>query len=432
MTPVVGIGPGTWLDDFLLRRLLGRGAMAEVYLAEQRSLSRSVAVKILSPAWATNAEQVTRFHREVRTLALLQHPNIVTAFYAGHAHDVHYLAMHFVQGGTLQDRLRSSGPLSEAEALSVVYKVADALQFAWERHGLIHRDVKPANIMIDADGEVKLTDLGISKCVYETGSITHGHRIFGTPHYMSPEQARGELNLDFRSDQYSLGATLYHLLAGSPPFETSDVNEIIRRQKNENPTPIHLRRSGISKACASCLARMMAKQREQRYQSWGELLHVVGNILSESPTQNILVEDATMTSSPPRSRPSRLPVLLLLLAMAIGAAWWLHKERGLTIKDIQRVPQEMQRAGAKVREQYILMDGAVLAFQAHLAEHREQKRRVQEVMTELDRQVDRLVGEGQREQAVALYLNYAGPLAKESEIERQERIAALNQIGDGH
>lgn len=427
MTPVVGIGPGTWLDDFLLRRLLGRGAMAEVYLAEQRSLSRSVAVKILSPAWASSTEQVTRFHREVRTLALLQHPNIVTAFYAGHDHDVHYLAMHYVQGGTLQDRLRRSGPLSEAEALSVVYKVADALQFAWERHGLIHRDVKPANIMIDADGEVKLTDLGISKCVYETDSITHGHRIFGTPHYMSPEQAKGELDLDFRSDQYSLGATLYHLLAGRPPFETSDVNEIIRRQIHENLAPIHLRRPGVSKACASCLTRMMAKRRDQRYQSWGELMHVVGSILSESPTQNILVETPALAADPPRLRPSRSLVMLLLLAVGTAAAWWLHAERGLTVKDIQRVPQEVQKAGAKVREQYIMMDGAVLAFQAHLAEHREQKRRVQEVMTELDQQADRLVAEGLRDQAVALYLNYAGPLAKESESYRQARIAALDQ-----
>lgn len=438
MTPAEGIGPGTRLDDFFLIRQLGRGAMGEVYLAEQRSLSREVAVKILSPAWTSTTEQVTRFRHEVRTLARLQHPNIVTAFYAGQAHGLLYLAMHYVRGGTLHDRVRDKGPMSEEESLSVVYKVADALRHAWNEHGLIHRDIKPANIMIDHDGEIQLTDLGISKYVYEDASATHGHRVFGTPHYMSPEQARGELRLDFRTDQYSLGVTLYHLLAGRPPFDASQVNEVMRLQCETSPVSIRTVRPELSGACVRCLERLMAKRKEDRFSSWEELMATVSAALEAPSTRSVLIEP----SRPSGRRRGRRIGWVFALLIAIAGATYVYRTtqdpsdrrplppRVQQIVDSARAtPDVLAEAMAVLQEQIGRAGDAAEAARLRFGMqrlHRERDVRVKEVMNHLDHQAQPFIQAGQAKQAAEVYLRYDGPWSVESEAQRMERAEALD------
>lgn len=270
MVPAVGVGVGAVLGDFELLRLLGQGAMGHVYLAMQASMERRVAVKILAPGMTASALSLNLFLQEIRTLARLQHPNIVTAFAAGQEQDCHYLAMYYVRGETLQHRLNRKGMLSEEEALSVICQVGEALKYAWEQHGIIHRDVKPGNIMIDAGGEIKLMDLGISKCVYEEAAQVGGPRIFGTPHYMSPEQARGEPNLDFRSDQYALGVTFYRMLSGSPPCDEPSMQAVIDHQAHATDA-LHLK-SPVSRRSRRIVERLTAVHPDGRYPSWDDLL----------------------------------------------------------------------------------------------------------------------------------------------------------------
>lgn len=429
MTPAVGVGPGTRLDDFLLKRRIGRGAMADVYLAVQRSMERTVAVKILSPAWSSNEEMADRFRREVRTLARLGHPHIVTAFYAGRSRGINYLAMQFIEGGSLAEHLQRHGPMPEAEALSVVYKVADALRYAWKEHGLIHRDIKPANIMLKPDGEVLLTDLGISKFIYEDESMTHGPRVFGTPHYMSPEQAKGRLDLDFRSDQYSLGATLYHMLAGAPPFNSSDVKEIMTLQCNADPPPIDKRRPGVSRECTLLLERMMAKDPKKRYPSWDAVMEAAGEIISMTPTQDVVLSEqvepaAPLSPAPPRSKPGLVERLAwLMVVLAVVAVVWLgtrFREEGPAA--IKAIPADVREMGGAVRDQIGLVKEEV----GSLREHREEDKRREElaarILEALDEEAARLVVLDQLEEAIAVYRDYEGPLADEIRSQRRERI----------
>ncbi len=447
MTPASGVGPGVILDDFKLLQRIGRGAMGDVYLARQQSLSRQVAVKVLSPGMTSTPGQVERFRTEMRTLARLQHPNIVTAFYAGHSHGVHYLAMSYVGGESIYDRIQRTGYLSEDEALSVVYKVAEALRYAWNAHGLIHRDIKPANIMIDTDGEVKLTDLGISKYVYEETSAAERSSIFGTPHYMSPEQVRGELDIDFRSDMYSLGATLYQMLTGRPPFEAESIEAIMECQLREPPPPVRDARPDLSRGGEQILLTLLAKNRDGRYDSWSDLLAVVHRTLSDQMPMHIAATPPAVTAEQVIKRDRRrtlrrrfvLIPLLIGLAAFIGVRGWdlylQEREYELlagtvheAIGDHQAPPDKLRKAIGALRDRM------------HRAEHvgdrerfgllmqrakREQERRVREVVDFLDHRALPFIEAGQGREAAAVYLNYDGPWAEESAEARTVRAEGL-------
>ena len=429
MTPAVGVGPGTRLDDFLLGRWIGRGAMGEVFLAEQQSLLRTVAVKILSPAWGRNPEMTERFQREVRTLAQLQHPHIVIAFAAGQSRGVHYLAMQYVKGGSLQELVHHQGPMTEVEALSVAYTVADALRYAWRDHGLIHRDIKPANIMVDPEGEVRITDLGISKCIYEEESVTRGHRVFGTPAFMSPEQARGELDLDFRSDQYSLGATVYHLLTGGPPFDTADVDKAIRMLgARQRPPPVHAQRTDLSPACRACLERMMAVEPMDRFRSWSEVMDAVGSVLAAHPTRELVMAPEGKTGANRPRRKKKRPVIMRLAVVAIVAAGGLLGYRWAETHSLvaEWVPGDLREAGRSVSEPYRRAEGAVNEFLDERAAEKEMALRAAEIMDVLDQQAALQVVKGHVDKAIAVYRDYEGPLADETKPERRKRIAELS------
>lgn len=271
IVPRIGPGPGATVGGFRITKLIGKGGMGEVYLARQLSLDRDIALKILPHAITTDKENVERFLKEVRVLAKLEHPNIVTAYEAGVDDGVHYLAMGYVRGETLEDCLKKRGAFAEAEALRLIAKLAAAMGYAWHKHQLIHRDIKPANVILDETGEPKLADLGLTKSLGESGGLTMSGTIMGTPSYMSPEQVDGKDNVDFHADIYALGATLYHMLTGQIPFAATTLMESLRKQATERlPDPRQFVPT-LSEGCVRVLARMLAKDPTDRYPSWQSL-----------------------------------------------------------------------------------------------------------------------------------------------------------------
>ncbi|MBN2449656.1 MAG: protein kinase, partial [Lentisphaeria bacterium] len=193
--PEARVDCGATLAGFRLESRLGKGGMGEVFLARQLSVERRVAVKVLPPGFATNGEAVHRFLHEGKLAAKLDHHHIVTVFEAGEDNGNFYLAMAYVEGESLDRRLKREGPLPEVEALRVVRAMADALAYAWDEFQLLHRDIKPANIMVDRRGRPFLMDLGLAKSLGEDSGMTLSGTVLGTPHYMSPEQALGSSDL---------------------------------------------------------------------------------------------------------------------------------------------------------------------------------------------------------------------------------------------
>ena len=268
------------VGDYELLHLLGVGGMGEVFLARQKSVDRQVAVKILLPALGNNQNYLKRFFSEVRHLAKIDHPGVVRAIEAGVDKNVCYFSMMYAVGNDVKRLLSAKGPFSEKQALNIVKMVAEALDYAWQRHQMIHRDIKPANIMVCDDGQIKLLDLGISKFIDEKDEdkeATKRGMMVGSPYYMSPEQSRGEA-VDFRSDIYSLGATLYMMLTGKPPFDGESTMAVISQHCSSPVPDPRLVQPSISHATVLLINRMMAKSPEQRFGSWQELIREVEKI----------------------------------------------------------------------------------------------------------------------------------------------------------
>ncbi|OVE78057.1 hypothetical protein BVX99_00745 [bacterium F16] len=260
---------GTVVGNFEIGYHLGEGAMGQVFSAKQLSMDRQVALKIIPPE-VMNEEAVAQFNNEVKMLAKLSHQNIVTAYEAGEDKGIYYLAMAFIEGMNLDDVLKE-GAVPEEQALNLVIYIATALKYSWDQYKMIHLDIKPGNIMIDSQGTVKLMDLGIAKI--PTGKEGDGDKtVLGTPRYMSPEQASGEPDLDWRSDQYSLGATLYHILTGEPPFPGDDPQDVMRLHISAPLRPPISINETISRETNEVIKRMMAKSRDRRFESWDGLI----------------------------------------------------------------------------------------------------------------------------------------------------------------
>ena len=218
-TTILGEEPIPGIPGYKILRLLGVGGMGQVFLAEETALGRQVAIKLVSPSPGLGEQTYKRFAREARTLARVEHPNIVRVYAFGEAEGRSYLAMEYVEGEGLSQLIRRSGSLDLDEALRILLQTVDALDAAWE-HGIVHRDIKPSNILIDPKQQVRVADFGLAKTTHsETDPrITMTGCMVGTPYYMSPEQAQGADNLDLRCDIYSLGIVLYEMLTGKPPF----------------------------------------------------------------------------------------------------------------------------------------------------------------------------------------------------------------------
>ena len=267
------------IGGFEIISRLGRGGMGAVYKARQVSMDRLVALKVLPPALAKDQNFLERFFREARAVAKLNHPNIVQGIDVGSADKYYYFAMEYVEGETVQSLISRDGAMPERKALEIVLQVAHALHHA-HRHNMVHRDVKPDNIMVTPAGVAKLCDLGLAKSLAGDSAMTQTGLAVGTPHYISPEQARGDQDVDIRADIYSLGATLYHMVIGRTPFSGSTAAVVMTKHLNEAVPDPRTIRPDLSLGLVRLLARMMAKERSDRQQSPEALINDISLALS--------------------------------------------------------------------------------------------------------------------------------------------------------
>lgn len=271
------------IGRYELIQKIGEGGMGSVYKARDTSTGRIVALKVLPPNLAQDKTFMGRFQREAIAVTRLEHPNIVRGLDVGSAGGAHYIAMEFIDGQDCDKILARRNRLPEKEAIRIALQVAKALQYAATKR-LVHRDIKPANILVTQDGKAYLTDLGLAKSTSATAAkLTQTGITMGTPHYISPEQAMGAPDLDIRSDIYSLGATLYHLVTGRVPFEGSSPAVIVAKHLTEElPNPKDIVPE-LSPGLVAVLEKMLAKDRNDRYQDPAQLVADLQNLLEDKP-----------------------------------------------------------------------------------------------------------------------------------------------------
>jgi len=252
------------IAGYRLEEKLGAGSMGTVHRARQLSLDREVAIKILSPHLARKKDYVERFLREARAVAKLNHPNVISGIDAGEENGVRYFVMEYASGMTVGRLLERGGAMDESRVLRIARQIGRALEHAHEA-GLVHRDVKPDNILVTRDHVAKLCDLGLAKDSPEEG------RALGTPAYISPEQAQGAADVDIRSDLYSFGCTLYHMLTGRVPFE-GNAKVVMVKHLTEEAKPVRALQSDVSEGMQGIVERLMRKEPIDRFASPRELV----------------------------------------------------------------------------------------------------------------------------------------------------------------
>ena len=339
-------------------RKLGSGGMANVYLAEDQELGRRVAIKILNDRHANDDQFVERFRREAKNAAGLSHPNIVSIYDRGEAEGTYYIAMEFLDGRSLKELIVSRGPAPIHVAIDYTRKILDALRFA-HRNGIVHRDIKPHNVIVDPEGRAKVTDFGIARA--GTSQMTEVGSIIGTAQYLSPEQAKGA-PVDQTSDLYSVGIVLYELLTGKVPFSGDSPVEIAMKHISAIPEPPSTLRPDVPEDLDKVVLRALAKTPEERYQSAEEmdrdLARVAEGVAISRETEEAATQilsrahltPATMVAAPPRppaevlyeyeeprrGRPFWPWLLVLLLLVAAGLTGWFV---------YQQVKDELGEAG---------------------------------------------------------------------------------------
>jgi serine/threonine-protein kinase len=351
----MGTIPQVLQDRYEVGRLLGAGGMAEVYEGHDRLLARRVAIKVLLSQYAHDPAFLTRFRREAQAAASLSHPNIVAVFDTGSQDDTWFIVMEYVAGRTLKEIIRAEGPATPARAAEICADVASALASAHAR-GIVHRDVKPGNVMLTTDGKVKVMDFGIARAS-AVPSITQTAAVVGTAQYIAPEQAQG-LEVDARSDVYALGCCLYEMLTGQVPFAGPTPVAIAYRHVQDNPTPPRVLNPDVPVSLERVCLKAMAKRPDDRYQTALEMRQdleraragapvAAGIPLASQPTQTLgrgSLADAQTTvmnrptavapgratraggsgpygraGAPAEQRPRRWrPVLFVLATLALG------------------------------------------------------------------------------------------------------------------
>jgi serine/threonine-protein kinase len=343
---------GQTLGDFHILRKLGQGGMGQVYLAEQVSLKRNVALKLLKPELAANQTALKRFKAEAEAVARATHANIVQVYAIGEWQGTHYMALEYVEGRNLRDFVAKKGPPELLLALSIMRQCAAALQRASEL-GIIHRDIKPENILLTRKGEVKVADFGLSRVLEgerPAVNLTQSGVTMGTPLYMSPEQVEGK-PVDPRTDIYSLGITCFHMFAGEPPFKGSTAFEVALQHVRQAPPQLWSIRTDLPPEVCAVVHKMMAKNPEERYQSGKELLKDIARLRESmtgqtgylpltgtgpveqhaAPTLVPMQTPVSMVTRPPRPTNRRRLVLVLFVmsVLTAGAAGgflgWLHQ-----------------------------------------------------------------------------------------------------------
>ena len=375
---------------YRLERLLGKGGMGQVFLAHDLTLEREVAIKVLPPDVAQDDQVVRRFQQEAKTAAKLDHPNIIPIYRVESEGGLNYFVMKYISGTSLEDLLDKKEPLPVPEIQRILWEAACALGHAHQR-GVVHRDVKPANIMFDHDGRVMLTDFGISKALQAATGLTATGMIIGTPHYMAPEQGKGA-PVDGRADQYSLGVVGYRMITAELPFSGDSVHTIIYKHIYEEPPLASTKRPGIPASLTVAISRALAKEPDQRFPTMEDFATAVwpeqpvasparstgparprSRATADAPTE---ITGAPTTPLPPAKsrqpgptsarRRSRAPAVIGAVVVAAGVGGYLILGREPTaprstlpapsvdtvrIRDTVRVPVPRRPAPAKPREQ---------------------------------------------------------------------------------
>ncbi|KAA0109909.1 Stk1 family PASTA domain-containing Ser/Thr kinase [Mycolicibacterium sp. P1-5] len=293
-------------DRYELGEIIGFGGMSEVHMGRDTRLHRDVAVKVLRADLARDPSFYLRFRREAQNAAALNHPAIVAVYDTGEAETANgplpYIVMEYVDGVTLRDIVHTDGPIPYRRAIEIIADACQALNFS-HQHGIIHRDVKPANIMISKAGAVKVMDFGIARALADAGnSVTQTAAVIGTAQYLSPEQARGE-SVDARSDVYSLGCVLYEVLTGEPPFVGDSPVAVAYQHVREDPIPPSQKHSGISAELDAVVLKALAKNPDNRYQTAAEmrtdLVRVHNGEAPEAPKVLSPAERTSLLNAPP-------------------------------------------------------------------------------------------------------------------------------------
>ncbi len=302
------IGPSTGMDvrvlgDYRILALLGEGGMGTVYRAYHEADDRYVAIKVLSDYLARNQNYLERFHREAQNVARLNHPNIVRSLGAGHdtLTDKHYLVLEYVDGESAQSLLERLGSLAVGDAVHIALEIARALEHAHSRR-IVHRDIKPDNVLLTKSGVAKLSDLGLAKQMGEANSLTATRQGFGTPYYMPYEQAINAKKADGRSDIFALGATLYHLLTGEVPFPGDSHLEIVEKKELGDFAPASSHIAGIPPELDSIVAKMMARRPEDRYPTASELIVALERTRLAAPVPSFVDSEVALRDPVVRAR----------------------------------------------------------------------------------------------------------------------------------
>jgi len=339
------------IPGYQLLGTLGRGAMGGVFKARQLSMDRLVAIKVLAGRYTSNPKFLERFRREARLAAKLSHNNIVQAIDVASVGNMHYLVMEYVEGKSIQQELDAGRKFTEKEAVGIVLQIAQAIDHA-HRRGLIHRDIKPANILLTSDGIAKLADLGTAREMSDA-ELTRAEQgmTIGTPFYISPEQAAGKSDIDGRADIYSLGATLYHMVTGRPPFPGPGVEAVLDAHLKAPLVPPEQLNPELSPALCRVITMMMAKSRRDRYQTPEGLIIDLECLLNGEPPRlaqqkleastlldlaagEVIADEDDDELPPQRLRPARRTrrqptpdisrTLLLILALALALSLLLN------------------------------------------------------------------------------------------------------------
>jgi eukaryotic-like serine/threonine-protein kinase len=312
-------------ERYELQELVGTGGMSSVYRAHDRLLERDVALKVLHEQYTADGDYVERFRREARSVAQLSHPNIVTVIDRGEQDGRQFIVFEYVDGENVKALVEREGPLPEREAIELALQIARALGFAHE-HGLVHRDVKPQNVLLNGDGAAKVTDFGIARSLDVHGGLTQTGTVMGTSDYIAPEQARGQ-RVDAQSDVYSLGAVLYELLTGDVPFPGDNFVAVAMRHINEPPPSVRERRPELSPRLDAAIRRAMAKAPRDRFASMDDFCSELNACLegetAASAAQTMVVaprrRGQRRAAGLPEGRPLVGPAILLLAGIAVLA-----------------------------------------------------------------------------------------------------------------
>jgi|GEM_PF-216070 len=291
------------IGDYKIVKKLGKGGMGEVYLAHQISLDRTAALKVLSKALAGKEDFIKRFYREARAMAKIDHPNAVRVYEVREDLGIHYVAMEYVDGKSMQKWMDELGKLPIGDAVHVILRCAEALQSAHAQH-MIHRDIKPDNVMLTSRGGVKVADFGLAKALDDDLSMTQSGTGLGTPYYMAPEQARNAKHVDGRADIYALGVTFYYFVTGSLPFTGNSTIEVIQNKERGVFTAARKLNPQVSERLELVIDKMILKDVEHRFKDCAEMIKALSALGLENPSLSFIDAPDKVVATAGRSMPS--------------------------------------------------------------------------------------------------------------------------------